>query len=262
MSNSCCICGTVKNCGPYLKKIFENMEKIGSLFDKYVIILSYDVSSDDSLDKIKSYMKKNPDRIILHINSDPVFKYRTHNIAKARNKCMDLIREKFTDYEYFIMMDCDDVCSNNVKTDIIKYYLGRDDWDSLSFNKNPYYDTWAFSKYPFVLSCHHFRTTPKWSTYIRNVLNEAKPKQLIPCLSAFNGFAIYRTAKFANCVYDGKMRLDLFPPKFILANFIVAGKLVQKKHTSINEDCEHRSFHMQAINKNRARIMIAPEIVF
>jgi len=238
------------------------MEKIGSLFDKYIIILSYDVSSDDSLDKIKSYMKTNPDRIILHINSDPVFKYRTHNIAKARNKCMDLIREKFTDYEYFIMMDCDDVCSNNVKTDIIKYYLGRDDWDSLSFNKNPYYDTWAFSKYPFVLSCHHFRTTPKWSTYIRNVLNEAKPKQLISCLSAFNGFAIYRTAKFIDCFYDGKMRLDLFPPKFILANFIVAGKLVQKKHTSINEDCEHRSFHMQAINKNRARIMIAPEIVF
>jgi hypothetical protein len=238
------------------------MEKIGSLFDKYIIILSYDVSSDDSLDKIKSYMKTNPDRIILHINSDPVFKYRTHNIAKARNKCMDLIREKFTDYEYFIMMDCDDVCSNNVKTDIIKYYLGRDDWDSLSFNKNPYYDTWAFSKYPFVLSCHHFRTTPKWSTYIRNVLNEAKPKHLISCLSAFNGFAIYRTAKFIDCFYDGKMRLDLFPPKFILANFIVAGKLVQKKHTSINEDCEHRSFHMQAINKNRARIMIAPEIVF
>ncbi len=36
---NCCICGPVKNCGPFLDKIFENMEKIGSLFDDYQIII-------------------------------------------------------------------------------------------------------------------------------------------------------------------------------------------------------------------------------
>jgi hypothetical protein len=198
----------------------------------------------------------------LYINKNPLAKYRTHNIANARNRCMDLIREKFADYEYFIMMDCDDVCSKTPNTSVIKSYLIRDDWDSLSFNKTPYYDVWAFSKYPYVLSCHHFHSTPKWGQFIKKMFNNSKPGNLIPCLSAFNGFAIYRTPKFIDCVYDGRMRIDLFPPKFIAANFIVAGRLVQKKHASINEDCEHRSFHMQAINKNNARIMIAPEIVF
>jgi glycosyltransferase involved in cell wall biosynthesis len=258
----CCICGAVKNCGPYLRSVFKNMEAIGSLFDKYVIILAYDHSNDGSLSIIKEYIKNNPGKVYLYVNNNKLSIYRTHNIANARNKCMDLIKEKFADYEYFIMMDCDDVCSKAAKTDIVKSYLDRDDWDSLSFNKNPYYDEWAFSKYPFVLSCHHFYSTVKWGRFIKKQFSNAKPGKLIPCLSAFNGFAIYRTQKFIDCVYDGRMRLDLFPPNFIVANFIVAGKLVKKKYNSINEDCEHRSFHMQAINKHQARIMIAPEIVF
>jgi len=28
------------------------------------------------------------------------------------------------------------------------------------------------------------------------------------------------------------------------------------------DDCEHRSFHIQAINKNQARIRISPEVLF
>jgi predicted NACHT family NTPase len=31
---NCCICGPVKNCGPYLTKIFENIEKISGLLTK------------------------------------------------------------------------------------------------------------------------------------------------------------------------------------------------------------------------------------
>jgi hypothetical protein len=28
----CCICGTVKNCGPYLEKVLKNIETIGKIF--------------------------------------------------------------------------------------------------------------------------------------------------------------------------------------------------------------------------------------
>ena len=35
----CCICGTVRECGKYLKDVFSNMEQLGKLFDDYVIIL-------------------------------------------------------------------------------------------------------------------------------------------------------------------------------------------------------------------------------
>ena len=63
----CCICGSVKNCGPYLKKVFENIEKIGSLFDDYKIIIYYDESSDDTLQKLKDYMQINK-KLIFYVN--------------------------------------------------------------------------------------------------------------------------------------------------------------------------------------------------
>lgn len=57
---NCCICGPVKNCGPYLKKVLENMEKIGSIFDDYIILLYYDTSSDNTLNILKNINNKIP----------------------------------------------------------------------------------------------------------------------------------------------------------------------------------------------------------
>ena len=38
----CCFCGPVKNCGPFLDKIFQNIENLGTLFDDYKIIIYYE----------------------------------------------------------------------------------------------------------------------------------------------------------------------------------------------------------------------------
>jgi hypothetical protein len=66
MSNKCCICGTVLNCGNYLDKIFSNMEELGKLFDDYRIILYYDKSNDNTLNKLKSYQAIN-DKFIFYV---------------------------------------------------------------------------------------------------------------------------------------------------------------------------------------------------
>ena len=63
---NCCICGPVKNCGPYLKKNLENMERMGSLFDDYKILIYYDESSDNSLKILKEYQNKNS-KMILYV---------------------------------------------------------------------------------------------------------------------------------------------------------------------------------------------------
>jgi glycosyltransferase involved in cell wall biosynthesis len=91
---NCCICGPVKNCGPYLNKVLENIEKIGSLFDDYTILIYYDKSSDNTLQILKDYQIKNPTRFKLYINAHPMTKFRTHNIAIARNFCLNFIRKK------------------------------------------------------------------------------------------------------------------------------------------------------------------------
>jgi hypothetical protein len=94
---------------------------------------------------------------------------------------------------------------------------------------------------------------------IANIIKKTPGDKLITCLSAFNGFAIYRTPKFINCYYDGRFRTDYIPKEFIRENIQFAGKMIVK---NIWEDCEHRHFHIQAVFKNNARIRISPLKLF
>ena len=266
----CCICGTVKNCAQYLDRIFKNMEKIATLFDDYRIILYYDKSDDDTLKKIKDYQTKNK-KVELFENMSAPLPYRTHRIAKGRNRCMQRIRNRYNDFGYFIVMDCDDVCSSPIKLDVLKRTLFLEDWDAVSFNRIPYYDTWALSIKPFMYSYRHFENAAlacdNVKNYVQNRLKQLSPGELLPCASAFSGFAVYKTQKFLNCYYDGRLNMNLFSKQKLLENMQAHGnmKLVIRDanaEQSIMDDCEHRSFHVQAINNNNARIRISPEVLF
>ena len=89
---NCCICGPVKNCAPYLSKVLDNMEKIGSLFDEYSILIYYDHSTDNTLSILQSYQLKNPNLSIC-VNNHKLTPFRTHNIASARNACLNYVKE-------------------------------------------------------------------------------------------------------------------------------------------------------------------------
>jgi hypothetical protein len=106
----------------------------------------------------------------------------------------------------------------------------------------------------------HFKNPEGYGTFIEKIIENTPPKTLIPCLSAFNGFAIYRTEKFINYFYDPTPRLDLFPKHLIENNIRLCGPMYLKDKGAI-VDCEHRSFHLMAVN-NGARIRIAPEVIF
>jgi hypothetical protein len=99
------------------------------------------------------------------------------------------------------------------------------------------------------------------------LLNNLKPGQLLSCISSFNGFSIYRTHKFLNTYYDGRVRADLFSIKNI-ASHAKAQKsrgIIYRDYGHIKgryEDCEHRAFHQMARKKSGARIMISPEVLF
>ena len=265
---NCCICGPVKNCGPYLLKVLENMAKLGSIFETYQILIYYDKSSDNTLDILKKYQAKNPN-MMFYVNKNVVSKFRTHNLAIARNFCLDYVKQNREKYPFFIMMDCDDVNCKEVNIDILKKYLYRDTWDGLSFNTAPkYYDIWALSIYPFCFSYNHFENNQTYyhiiQDYVEHLLKKSKQNNtLLQCISSFNGFSLYRTNKFLDTYYDGRIRLDLIPPPNLNAHKnITKSKLVYKQYGTVDgraEDCEHRAFHIQALG---ARIMISPEVLF
>ena len=100
-----------------------------------------------------------------------------------------------------------------------------------------------------------------------SLLQKLKPGELLPCISSFNGFSIYRTIKFLDTYYDGRVRLDLFPKEYISFHLKAqkSKKIIYKDYGHIKgryEDCEHRAFHQMARSKSNARIMISPEVLF
>lgn len=268
----CCICTPVKNCEQYLNKIFQNMELMGSLFEEYVILIYYDASNDNSLQKIIDFQKRNS-RVFFYVNKKPLSSYRTHNITKARNYCIEQIKQKYNHYEYFIMMDSDDVCCSDINIDLLKRSIAREDWDALSFNKPFYYDSWALSIKPYFVSYRHFDLTSEktgslcgtMSNYVQELLKRLPSGKLLQCCSAFCGFAIYRTSKFLNCKYSGVFSTRFFPKQLLELNMQVVNARIGF-HNEIErtpmEDCEHRYFHLEAIQKNNARIRISPEVLF
>ena len=196
--------------------------------------------------------------------------YRTHRIAAARNFCLDYVKQH--DFPFFIMMDFDDVNCKEVRPEMLQKYLNRDDWDALSFNTSPkYYDIWALSIYPYCFSYNHFKNSPihNYHTiqdYITRKLDNLGEGELLNCISSFNGFSIYRTNKFLNTSYDGNIRVDLIPIDYIKAHAKVANSgLVFPDFGHVKadkEDCEHRAFHVQAINNDNARIRITNDVLF
>jgi hypothetical protein len=162
-------------------------------------------------------------------------------------------------------------CIGDIDMDVLKNVLNRDDWDSVSFDREAgYYDFWALSYYPFVYSFFHFADYQKVVNALQvdfdKILVAHKTKNdsntqetFIQVISAFNGFAIYRTPIFLNCSYSSDIDISMFPRQFLLANQQAVGsKIIKYKKC----DCEHRKFHMEAILRNNAKIMISTKSLF
>lgn len=271
------ICGCVRNSAKFLPSVFHNIEIIMQLFDDFQIIIAFDVSEDNTYDILMNYKSKYGEKMKILSNPNQLSLSRTQNISNARNMIIDYIYNPTSpQYEYFIMMDMDDVCSGKLHIDVLQKYLSRLDWDSLSFSRNFYYDIWALSIDPLYISCWHW--TKDWirgnnlfailmKSYIEQKIGACSPNELIECRSAFNGFAIYRKSKFANCIYRNSFveNLNMLSYNEIEHNIRIFNSYdssVKYVWTNIDDDCEHKYFHYQAIHKNNAKIRISPLILF
>jgi len=87
--------------------------------------------------------------------------------------------------------------------------------------------------------------------------------------SAFNGFAIYKLEKFKNCEYNGEYKY-LFNGEKIndMLNYLYIinknTRIYRKKLQiiDIKENCEHTNFHIEAMCKNNAKILISKDNLF
>jgi hypothetical protein len=198
------------NVEKYLHNIFKNIIAISKLFDKIVVIFGYDNSSDSSLEHLLLFKQQKESEyfiVDILINKMIRHKHRTHNLEYIRNLMATHMYKIYPSYDYFIMMDSDDVCSTPINTDVLHKHLKNNiSWDALSSNRPDYYDIWALQYDDFIFHCRGFSTSNYYVVrymkhHITNILNNTS--DYFPVYSAFNGFAIYKLNKFTDCRYDG-----------------------------------------------------------
>lgn len=279
-NNNCVIGLCVYNNERGLPSVLSNIVAMSQskVFDKITVVVYYDTSADKSYSILDSFKnqhsnsgletviisKKTNDFRMSFGNSTRVLdKSRTMRIAVARNEILNYMRfsDKRDQYnKYFIMMDSNEyACVGKINIDTLRDALQRsDEWDSISFHREAgYYDYWALSFDPHIYSFYHVQnkndTLNKMVTKFATKLNESRnSRTLIPVYSAFNGFAIYKTNMFLNCSYSSFIHIHLFPKQLLPAKIV----------NYFKNDCEHRKFHLEAIKKNGAKIMVSPLSIF
>lgn len=289
-NNNCVIGLCVFNNEPGLPSVLSNILKISKskLFNKLTIVAFYDASTDKSYAILESFKnrhsisnsKTNPplyetiETIIISNNTNNfrmsfgnanrvIDKSRTMRIANARNEILNymrLLKKQGEVNEYFIMMDSNEyACVGNINIDTLRNALQRsNEWDSISFDREAgYYDYWALSFDPHIYSFYHVQnkndTLNNMVADFAIKLNKAREScDLISVYSAFNGFAIYKSNMFLNCSYSSFIDIRLFPKELLPSKLL----------NHFKNDCEHRKFHLEAMKKNGAKIMVSPLSIF
>ena len=287
INNNCVIGLCVYNNERGLPSVLSNIVKISQskLFDKITVVAFYDASADKSYSILESFKNqhsksgpgfshelietviisnhKKEIRMSFGNASRVIDKSRTMRIANARNEILNYMRfahKRGQANKYFIMMDSNEyACVGQINIDTLRSAIQRsDEWDSISFDRDAgYYDYWALSFDPHIYSFYHVQnkdeTLQDMVASFATKLNTSRDSQdLIPVYSAFNGFAIYKTNMFLNCSYSSLIHIQLFPKQL----------LPRKLLNRFKNDCEHRKFHLEAIKKNGARIMVSPLSIF
>ena len=282
-NNNCVIGLCVYNNERGLPSVLSNIVAMSQskVFDKFTVVAYYDTSSDKSYSILELFKnqhsnsgstlietviisKKTNDFRMSFGNATRVLdKSRTMRIAAARNEILNYMRfahKQGQNNKYFIMMDSNEyACVGKINIDTLREALQRsEEWDSISFDREAgYYDYWALSFNPHIYSFYHVQNKDdalnKMVTEFATKINESRNShELIPVYSAFNGFAIYKTRMFLSCSYSSFIHIHLFPKQLLPAKIV----------NYFKNDCEHRKFHLEAIKKNGARIMVSPLSIF
>lgn len=202
---NCLILGCVLNVEKYIDDVFNNIKKVQTCFKESKIILYYDEGSDNTLEKL-NHKKDEFNLQIIENKSDILIAERTLRIQNARNCLLDEAYKKCNKkYDYFIMMDMDDACNENININVLNKWLDNqhiDKWNALSFNNKSYYDYWALRIGTYQESVWKDTEPYELMKRIRKFMNlKLKKNELIKVESAFNGFSIHKKNIFKDVRY-------------------------------------------------------------
>lgn len=211
--------GPVRNGGKYLEKIFDNIDRIGSLFKNYSCVFVESDSTDNSLEILEKYKNKYPDKV--HVISlgklDSKIHSRTCRIAAARNIGIEYCENNgiLDTHQYYVHMCMDDV---NIEPMLEEDFLSCfkydiNSWAGMTANQINYYDLWCLRCPDWVdYDCwYKVQHRPAYMTYdaAYNMYVKSKfiqiPKNygLIEVDAAHGGFSIFKSEYAKGSRYRG-----------------------------------------------------------
>lgn len=142
------------NASPYIKPIFDNINKLVEEFKDVRVVLVESNSWDNTNETIESFRDYLNCPLELHCitnrnqvqsEASPTFQIRTARIANARNYLMDIVEEDYSDYDYLFSMDFNYSNADPIDLDAVRSNFElKKDWNVVTANQaGIYYDLWA-----------------------------------------------------------------------------------------------------------------------
>ena len=219
------VVGITKNNADCISRGISNMLKISSLFKESIVYIYENDSTDNTVEILDHYKQKNPSKFFYTSENNVASNYyRTQNIAQARQKTLDWVRNNFKDFDILIIIDPDLYYDINIHG-IIDSFNNINKWD-VCF-ANGIYNNIGMTWDAFAFRCHDQNDPWRGNNSYFTKLHSKRDwgtgriiKDWTEVYSAFGGIGIYKSKCIKNVNYDLK-----------------------------NIDCEHVSFH-NSISKN------------
>jgi hypothetical protein len=104
------ICGVCRNVHRAFPHTVKNIEKLGSHFEDYAVLIYENNSKDNTVELMQKWAQKNH-RVTFKsetLTDSELPASRTEKIARARNIVLEMARDpKYKEYKYLIMADLD-----------------------------------------------------------------------------------------------------------------------------------------------------------
>ena len=200
------ICGITRNDAETLPLTIRRIEKTGSLFRDYRVVVFENDSTDQTPDLLRRWGRDNPRvRVLIEsIVALPVFsRSRFEKLAYCRNRYLDCVNEsrELAGYEYIMVVDMD--LRGGWSCDGLASSFAETGWDAVASNaiayhnlRRTYYDTLALKPQSLLKKKWRYRLFGEAWQFRRG-------DPLVPVESGFGGLGLYRREALLSRRYAG-----------------------------------------------------------
>lgn len=247
-TESVIVVGIVRNIEKSFAKDIERLSKALKRFTNIDWFLVESGSSDQSITVLERFSKELSNFSFQHVAIEHSAT-RTENMATARNKYLDYLREesRLNDYQYIVIADFNNL-NSTINHEVVESCFKKLDWDVVTANQSGrYYDAWAlrhplwspndcWEQHEFFRKYTRFPESAITYSLRSRMLRIPANSEWIAVDSAFGGFAIYKSSALAS------------------------GARYEGLSENGNKICEHVPFHY-SLKGEGFRIFINPSLI-